>query len=279
MLVGGSIAGIIWIIFAPYRTVDILIANGTVIDGSGGPPRVCDIGIRNGKERLAFSRWRYYFTPAKTYIDATGLVVARGLIQHSHAPPVEANIPSAGAFRADNFLRQGVTTIITGNCGRSDPDIPKLYFQVLAPNGTYINATTLVGHNSVRQQAMGMASRPFHALGLPDNEGCDRPCDERWGGAGSHLVWSTFPDVSLILQRSWRWQELRVFTIKHMPHTFVTKDLKESKQFRESFEPFSAPAGTATQICSFQKRWSTSVTHDNPTAGFVGRSSRSGADS
>ncbi len=156
LLVGGSIAGIIWIIFAPYRTVDILIANGTVIDGSGGPPRVCDIGIRNGKI-VELSRWRYYFTHAKTYIDATGLVVAPGFIDvHTH---VEANIPSAGAFRADNFLRQGVTTIITGNCGRSRTNIAEL-FQVLARNGTYINVATLVGHNSVRQQAMGMASRP-----------------------------------------------------------------------------------------------------------------------
>ncbi|HJP93394.1 MAG TPA: D-aminoacylase [Pyrinomonadaceae bacterium] len=156
LLLGSIIVITLSIIFAPYRTVDILISNGTIIDGSGGPPRVCDVGIRDGKI-IELSRWRYYLTKAKIHIDASGLVVAPGFIDvHTH---VEPNIPAAGPFRADNFLRQGVTTIITGNCGRSRTNIAEL-FQKLERNGSYLNLATLVGHNSVRQQVMGSAARP-----------------------------------------------------------------------------------------------------------------------
>ena len=152
---GAVVATIFWITFAPYGNVDILISNGTVIDGSGGPPRVCDVAVRDGKI-VGLSRWRYYFTRAKIHIDARGRLVTPGFIDvHTH---VEPNIPSSGPFRADNFLGQGVTTVITGNCGRSRTNIAQL-FQGLQANGSYINVATLVGHNSIRQQVMELASR------------------------------------------------------------------------------------------------------------------------
>jgi N-acyl-D-amino-acid deacylase len=82
--------------------------------------------------------------------------VAPGFIDvHTH---VEPNIPATTAFHADNFLRQGVTTLITGNCGRSRTDIGTL-FRSLERNGSFINVATLVGHNSVRQDVMGAVSR------------------------------------------------------------------------------------------------------------------------
>ena len=186
VVVGGIMATIMWIVFAPYRTVDILISNGTVIDGSGGPPRACDIGIRDGKI-VELSRWRYYLTQAKTRIDATGLVVAPGFIDvHTH---VEANIPASDSFRADNFLRQGVTTIITGNCGRSRTNIAEL-FQKLDRNGSYVNVASLVGHNSVRQQVMGVASRSPTAAELNGMENLiDRAMKDGAVGFSSGLVY------------------------------------------------------------------------------------------
>ncbi|HLE64092.1 MAG TPA: amidohydrolase family protein [Pyrinomonadaceae bacterium] len=154
-ILGGVVAALFLLIFLPYRDLDILISNGTVVDGSGGPPRVCDVAIRNGKI-AGLSSWRFYFSRAKVHIDAAGRIVAPGFIDvHTH---VEPNIPPSGPFRADNFLRQGVTTIITGNCGRSRTDIAAL-FQGLEKNGTYVNVATLIGHNSVRQQVMAFASR------------------------------------------------------------------------------------------------------------------------
>ena len=58
-----------------------------------------------------------------------------------------------------NFLRQGVTTLITGNCGRSRTDIAGL-LGGLEKRGTAISVATLIGHNSIRLEAMGAAARP-----------------------------------------------------------------------------------------------------------------------
>src|ERR1019366_4625448 len=60
---------------------------------------------------------------------------------------------------ADNFLRQGVTTVITGNCGRSAPDIAG-FFRKLARLKLAVNVATLIGHNTVRQQVCGARPQP-----------------------------------------------------------------------------------------------------------------------
>lgn len=155
VLIGGFVGATFWLLFLPYRDIDILISNGTVIDGTGGPPRISKVGIRDGKI-VEVSSWRFYFSRAKLHIDASGRIVSPGFIDvHTH---VEANVPPSGPFRADNFLRQGVTTLITGNCGRSRTNISGL-FHGLEKNGSYINLATLVGHNSVRQLVMGFDPR------------------------------------------------------------------------------------------------------------------------
>src|SRR5690242_13659663 len=115
---GGAYAA--WLVFAPLRDLDLLIVNGTVVDGSGGEPYVGDIGVRGGKV-VGISRWRFLFSRPKLLIDAGGKVVSPGFIDvHTH---IEPNVPNSGAFVAANFLRQGVTTVITGNCGRSRVDV------------------------------------------------------------------------------------------------------------------------------------------------------------
>jgi N-acyl-D-amino-acid deacylase len=145
-----------WIAFVPYRDLDILIVNGTVVDGTGSPPRVCDVAIRDGKV-VGLGGWRFFFSRPNLRIDASGKVVAPGFIDvHTH---VEPNIPASGPFVPANFLRQGVTTLITGNCGRSRTDIAGL-LGGLEKRGTAINVATLIGHNSIRQEAMGTAARP-----------------------------------------------------------------------------------------------------------------------
>jgi N-acyl-D-amino-acid deacylase len=89
---------------------------------------------------------------AQHIINASGLTIAPGFIDvHTH---VEPNIPeSSGPFLAQNFVRQGVTTIVTGNCGRSFLDIGKLFGR-LERNRSQINVASLVGHNSIRFQVM-----------------------------------------------------------------------------------------------------------------------------
>lgn len=155
LLIGAAAGTAFWLVFSPYRDIDILISNGTVVDGTGSSPRLADIGIRDGKI-VEVSRWRFYLSRAKLHIDARDRIVSPGFIDaHTH---VERNIPQSAAFQAENFLRQGVTTLITGNCGRSRTDIAAL-FRGLEKNGTYINVATLVGHNSVRQEVMGVDAR------------------------------------------------------------------------------------------------------------------------
>lgn len=155
VLIGAVVGASFWLVFSPYRDVDLLISNGLVVDGTGSSPRFADVGIRDGRI-VGVSSWRFYFSRAKLRIDASGRTVSPGFIDaHTH---VEGNIPLSGAFRAENFLRQGVTTLITGNCGRSRTDIAKL-FHDLEKNGAYINVASLVGHNSIRQEVMGVAAR------------------------------------------------------------------------------------------------------------------------
>ncbi len=131
---------------------DLLITGAEIIDGSGRPAFRADIGVNN--KRIACIA---DLSNAKghTVIDATGLTVAPGFIDvHTH---VERNVPQAGPFFAPNFVRQGVTTLITGNCGRSFLDIGK-FLKQLDTKGTQVNVATLIGHNTVRLQVMKQRS-------------------------------------------------------------------------------------------------------------------------
>jgi N-acyl-D-amino-acid deacylase len=148
-----------WWAFAPYRNLDILIVNGTLVDGTGSEPRVCDVAIRDGRV-VGLGGWRFYFSKPKIIIDASNRIVAPGFIDvHTH---VEPNLPTASAFSPANFLRQGVTTLITGNCGRSRTDIAGL-FKGLEKHGTHINIATLIGHNSIRKEVLGEEARTPNA--------------------------------------------------------------------------------------------------------------------
>jgi N-acyl-D-amino-acid deacylase len=65
--------------------------------------------------------------------------------------------------RAGNFLLDGVTTVITGNCGSSELNLAQ-WFAKIEKLGLGINVASLVGHNSVRGEVMGAANR----LATPD---------------------------------------------------------------------------------------------------------------
>ena len=124
---------------------DLLITHARIADGSGGPLLEGSVAVKDG--RIA-AVGRVQGTAAEV-IDAGGKVVAPGFIDvHTHSEDI-CLIPAA-----ENFLRMGVTTIITGNCGHSRTDVAK-FFQEIEESKVALNVATLIGHGSVREQAMG----------------------------------------------------------------------------------------------------------------------------
>jgi N-acyl-D-amino-acid deacylase len=129
---------------------DLVIRNARLIDGTGAPAVLADVAVKGGRIAAVGKVDR---TATRT-IDAGGRVVAPGFIDvHTH---VEGNIERNP--RADNFLLDGVTTVITGNCGSSELNLAA-WFDKLTKLGIGINVGSLVGHNSVRREVMGSANR------------------------------------------------------------------------------------------------------------------------
>ncbi|NCI48680.1 D-aminoacylase [Sediminibacterium roseum] len=133
------------------QQADVLIKNGKILDGTGNSWHYGDIAVQNGKivAMGRLSKWG----AAKT-IDATGLIVAPGFIDvHTHIEGDERRNPTA-----DNFIYDGVTTVVTGNCGGSQINIGR-YFSMLDSLKLSVNVATLVGHNDVRKAVIGSANR------------------------------------------------------------------------------------------------------------------------
>ena len=138
-------------IYSQQPICDILIRNGKIIDGTGNSWFYGDVAVKNGK--IASVGRQLNFTAPKT-IDATGLIVAPGFIDvHTHLEGDEAKDQNA-----TNFILDGVTTCITGNCGSSNTDIGK-YLHYIDSIRLSINVASLVGHNDVRKQVMGRTNR------------------------------------------------------------------------------------------------------------------------
>ncbi len=131
--------------------LDLLIKNGHIIDGSGNPWYAADIGIQGGR---IVAIGRLDTTQSRRVLDAQGMIVAPGFIDvHTHSEGGIRRIPTA-----DNFVFDGVTSIVTGNCGSSETAIDS-FFTELRHDGISINLATLVGHNSVRRAVMGNVQR------------------------------------------------------------------------------------------------------------------------
>ncbi len=141
---------------------DILIKNGKIIDGAGNSWYYGNIAVKDGK---ILKIGRDVNPPAKKIIDAKGLIVAPGFIDvHTHLEGDEIREPNA-----TNFILDGVTTCITGNCGSSNVDIGK-YLRWIDSLKLSINVATLVGHNDIRKAVMGRANRDASVVELQQME-------------------------------------------------------------------------------------------------------------
>ena len=133
------------------QQADVLIKNGKIIDGTGNSWQYGDVAVKDGKiiKIGKLTNWQAVKT-----IDATGLIIAPGFIDvHTHLEDDEKRNPLAS-----NFILDGVTTCITGNCGSSNVNIKK-YFSFIDSLHLSINVATLIGHNDVRKAVMGRAMR------------------------------------------------------------------------------------------------------------------------
>ena len=132
---------------------DILVKNGKIIDGTGNPWFYGDIGITGDTiVEIGDLSGR---TAAKT-IDAKGLAVSPGFIDvHTHCdgglgrPDANANL---------NYLIQGTTTVVTGNCGGGTFKIAETKAK-WENQGIGTNAVHLVGYGDVRRSVMGVEPR------------------------------------------------------------------------------------------------------------------------
>ena len=139
----------------PMIRPDLRIEGGLIANGLGGEPFRGDVLVTGGT--IAATSWPRWLSLPRESLRVPGLVVAPGFIDiHVH---VEGSVEPAAAFRPANFLRQGITTLVTGNCGRSAAAVGSWLDQIEAA-GTYINIGTLVGHNTLRERVMGSSPEP-----------------------------------------------------------------------------------------------------------------------
>src|SRR5262245_4510593 len=135
----------------PVGTYDLLITNGTIIDGTGAPRYRGDIAITG--DRVVRVERGSIRANAKRTIDATGLIVSPGFIDlHAHLDPI-MNLPDA-----QSAAMQGVTLALGGPDG-GGPWPFGAYLDSVATKPLGINVAFLAGHNSIRRAVMGTANR------------------------------------------------------------------------------------------------------------------------
>ncbi len=138
------------------RTIDLVITNGQVIDGTGTPARVAEIGVAG--DRILYIGQRPRGLTARRSIDARGLTVTPGFIDpHTHSGP-DARAPDAARRQLANHLLQGVTSIVIGNDGGGEADIAALFAR-LGANPTGPNVASFTGFGTIRLQVVGNRDR------------------------------------------------------------------------------------------------------------------------
>ncbi len=129
---------------------DLLITNARVIDGSGNPWFRADVAIKDG--RIARIGRIKPETAVRT-VDARGQILAPGFIDvHTHVESIY------GQPAAENFVRMGVTTLVTGNCGSSTTEVAQFLGRI-KDKPLAVNLATLIAHGSVRRKVMGLGDR------------------------------------------------------------------------------------------------------------------------
>ena len=132
---------------------DILITNGKIVDGTGNPGFYGDVGIKG--DTIAEVGDLSGKDAVKT-IDAKGLVVSPGFIDmHTHC---DGRLGSTDANANLNYLIQGTTTVVTGNCGGGTFKVAETK-EKWENQGIGTNAVHMVGFGTAREEVMGVEPR------------------------------------------------------------------------------------------------------------------------
>lgn len=156
---------------------DLIVTGGRVIDGTGAEPVLTDLGIVGDRiEKVG----KIPVSRGKRVLDAQGLTVCPGFIDaHDHSDVNLLYNP-----KAESHIRQGITSVISGNCGSSPFPVAdeifeesraalqdqygldltwrdiRGFFSRLEESGIALNYATFVGQGTIRGAAMGFNDRP-----------------------------------------------------------------------------------------------------------------------
>ncbi len=162
---------------ASKKEFDLVIMGGLVYDGTGSRPVVADIAIAHDS---IVKIGKVGSSLGKTVLSADGRAVAPGFIDvHDHSDLGLIVNP-----KAESVIHQGITTLVSGQCGSSpfpiadqifeeeSENAKKIYgldldwkdmagfFSRLETGGVALNYATLIGHGAVRGWAVGFSDRP-----------------------------------------------------------------------------------------------------------------------
>ena len=129
-------------------SVDVLFRGGTVIDGTGADAKKRDVAIKDKKLMLPSSGVTIH---ADWEIDCSGLVICPGFIDlHNHS---DGEIEDSQTRAAMNYVMQGCTTLVTGNCG-SGPIEVDAYYQHIDDYGAGTNVAHLLPQGDLREAVL-----------------------------------------------------------------------------------------------------------------------------
>jgi len=132
---------------------EILLQGGTIHDGSGDQPVVGDVAISQGR---IIAVGKFEVASADLTIPCKGLVITPGFIDlHNHSDSV---IVQDGTRSNMNYVLQGCTTIVTGNCGSGPIDV-KAYYERINSAGAGTNVIQLLPQGSLRREVVGTSRR------------------------------------------------------------------------------------------------------------------------
>ncbi len=134
-------------LYAENPRFDLVITGAMVLIGDGSAPFLAEVGIRDG--RIA-EIGNLRVADGVPILRARGRFVCPGFIDiHTHAETGLTHYPGA-----ENYLLQGVTTVVGGNCGSSHFPISELV-KMLERQEIAVNFASFTGHNTIRAIVMG----------------------------------------------------------------------------------------------------------------------------